>query len=172
MHATFLHEQREQDTVLKCMQLLHMQLGIELHSLFGTRRFLLSWYSAWSSCALRRSYHKHHPLLVWSPRTVLLCSRVLGRELVDVVVSFLSRDLLRDLATDGDVLVRVSVVENPDGHPRVPRDVLGLLPSERGVDKDVLAVGVYPDRRELWAAVFVQGRQKGEVLRVQEPLRL
>ena len=47
MQANFLYEQqlqREQDTVLKCMQTLQMQLGIEIHPLFETRRFLLSWY--------------------------------------------------------------------------------------------------------------------------------
>ena len=43
MHATFLYEQqvqREQETVLKCMQTLHMQLGIAGHLPLRTRTAL------------------------------------------------------------------------------------------------------------------------------------
>jgi hypothetical protein len=43
MHATFLYEQqvqREQETVLKCLQTLHMQVGIAVHSPFSNRSAL------------------------------------------------------------------------------------------------------------------------------------
>src|SRR5262245_20616475 len=92
---------------------------------------------------------------------------VLLAERVDVVVGALLGDL-DDPSLDTDVAVRVVGVGNRQRHAGIALEVLRLHAPLRGVDQDVRAVRVPPDRRHLRTPVGIHRREVREGLLVEQ----